>query len=99
MEVKLVVAAIVMLGVLEGMVMAEVSLCNMSEEDLMNCKPAVTKPNPVDPSPECCKAVMGANLKCLCSYRNSLWLPALGIDPHLAMQLPPKCNIIPPTNC
>ncbi|KAK6940449.1 Bifunctional inhibitor/plant lipid transfer protein/seed storage helical domain [Dillenia turbinata] len=70
--------------------MAEVSLCNMSEDDLMSCKPAVTEPNPVDPSPECCKAVMGANLTCLCSYKNSLWLPILGIDPDLAMQLAPK---------
>ncbi|OAY34874.1 hypothetical protein MANES_12G054000v8 [Manihot esculenta] len=76
------------------------SLCDMSDDGLLACKPSVTKPNPVDPpSEECCKALTGANLTCLCSYRNSLVLPALGIDPDLALALPAKCNLTTPADC
>ncbi|KAK7339060.1 hypothetical protein VNO77_19703 [Canavalia gladiata] len=75
------------------------SLCNMDEKGLEDCKPSVTEPNPVDPSSECCKALAGADLKCLCSYKNSTELPFLGIDPTLASSLPAKCNLTPPDNC
>lgn len=76
-----------------------VTLCKMDDNGFAACKPSVTQPNPVDPTPECCKAVSGADLPCLCSYKNSMVLPALGIDPNLAMGLPAKCNITPPANC
>ncbi|XP_057437167.1 putative lipid-transfer protein DIR1 [Lotus japonicus] len=76
-----------------------ISLCNMNEDGIMACKPSVTKPNPVDPSPECCQALTGADLKCLCSYKNSSELPLLGIDPTLAVSLPAKCNLTPPDDC
>ncbi|XP_071738061.1 putative lipid-transfer protein DIR1 [Rutidosis leptorrhynchoides] len=74
-----------------------VEICNMTEDGLMACKPSVTNPNPVDPTSECCKAVSGADLKCLCSYKDSVMLPSLGIDPTLAIALPAKCNITAPT--
>ncbi|KAL2337520.1 hypothetical protein Fmac_011966 [Flemingia macrophylla] len=74
------------------------TLCNMGEDGLEACKPAVTPP-PIDPSPECCKALEGADLKCLCSYKNSSVLPYLGIDPTLATSLPAKCNLTPPPDC
>ncbi|XP_020208084.1 putative lipid-transfer protein DIR1 [Cajanus cajan] len=73
-------------------------LCKMNEDGLEACKPAVTQP-PVDPSPECCKALAAADLKCLCSYKNSSELPFLAIDPTLATSLPAKCNLTPPPNC
>lgn len=77
------------------------SLCNMDEKGLMACKPSVTPPppGPVDPSSDCCDALRGADLKCLCSYRNSNMLPSLGIDPDLALALPPKCNLTLPADC
>ncbi|RDX85217.1 putative lipid-transfer protein DIR1, partial [Mucuna pruriens] len=75
------------------------SLCNMDENGLEECKPAVTEPNPSDPSPECCKALASADLKCLCSYKNSSALPFLGVDPTLAASLPAKCNLTPPNDC
>ncbi|XP_009782537.1 putative lipid-transfer protein DIR1 [Nicotiana sylvestris] len=75
------------------------SLCNMGDDGLTACKPSVTKPNPVEPSASCCEALSGADLQCLCSYRNSLLLPSLGIDPELALALPPKCNLTSPANC
>ncbi|CAK9140865.1 unnamed protein product [Ilex paraguariensis] len=75
------------------------SLCNITEEGLMACKPSVTGATPADPTSECCEALAGADLTCLCSYKNSLTLPALGIDPDLAMALPAKCNLTPPSNC
>ncbi|KAI4354183.1 hypothetical protein L6164_003075 [Bauhinia variegata] len=75
------------------------SLCNLTEDQLMICKPAVTEPNPVDPSAECCEALSGADLECLCSYKNSPELPLFGIDPDLATALPAKCNLTTPANC
>lgn len=74
-------------------------LCKMSEDGLMACKAAVTAPEPAEPTAECCEALSGADLSCLCSYRNSFVLPSLGIDPDLAMALPSKCNLTPPANC
>ncbi|KAK6941944.1 Bifunctional inhibitor/plant lipid transfer protein/seed storage helical domain [Dillenia turbinata] len=64
------------------------SICNMTGEGLMACKPSVTQPNPTPPTPACCASLSHADLKCFCSYRNSKLLPALGIDPNLAMKLP-----------
>ncbi|KAK4743915.1 hypothetical protein SAY87_010227 [Trapa incisa] len=74
-------------------------LCKMDEDGLLACKPSVTKPDPVDPSADCCKALSGADLDCLCSYKNSMMLPALGIDPELAMGLPAKCGLPNPESC
>ena len=84
-------------------VVAEVSnaqtICNVSVNNLMTCKPAVTKPNPARPTPTCCSVLSHADLGCLCSYKNSNLLPSLGIDPNLAMQLPAKCKLPHPANC
>ncbi|XP_059663635.1 putative lipid-transfer protein DIR1 [Cornus florida] len=94
---KMMVVVVLVMVLLEGSKALE--LCNINEDGLMACKPAVTAPNPVTPTPECCQALSGADLTCLCSYRNSFILPSLGIDPDLAMALPAKCNLTPPTNC
>ncbi|XP_031481540.1 putative lipid-transfer protein DIR1 [Nymphaea colorata] len=78
------------------------SLCNMTEDGLLACKPSVTANGcqpPAAPSAACCAAIAAADLPCLCSYRNSMILPALGIDPDLAMQLPGKCGIPVPNPC
>ncbi|CAN1341848.1 Putative lipid-transfer protein DIR1 [Linum perenne] len=72
----------------------QVVFCNMTEAGLTACKPSVTKPNPVDPpAKDCCQALGTADLKCLCSYKNSFVLPSLGIDPDLAIALPYKCKL------
>ncbi|KAK3415172.1 hypothetical protein EUGRSUZ_H00727 [Eucalyptus grandis] len=76
-----------------------ITLCKMSDDQLTACKPAVTKPDPAEPTKECCEGLSGADLSCLCSYKNSAILPALGIDPDLAMGLPAKCGLTPPANC
>ncbi|URE48089.1 Protease inhibitor/seed storage/LTP family [Musa troglodytarum] len=75
------------------------AVCNMTQEGFDACKPSVTPPNPPPPSAACCKALGNADLQCLCSYKNSPLLPLLGIDPGLAMTLPPKCNLKLPANC
>ncbi|KAH6814254.1 hypothetical protein C2S51_023272 [Perilla frutescens var. frutescens] len=75
------------------------TLCNVTDDGFTACKPSVTPPAPVPPSPECCAAVSGADLKCLCSYKNSFLLPSLGIDPDLALALPAKCNVPSPGDC
>lgn len=75
------------------------TFCKMSDDGLTACKPSVTKPNPVNPSTNCCKALSTADLGCLCSYKNSPVLPTLGINSDLAMGLPAKCGITPPANC
>ncbi|KAM1791479.1 hypothetical protein ACFX12_035442 [Malus domestica] len=95
--VVLVVALVVLL---KGSTVS--SLCNMTDEGIADCKPSVTKTNPTPPTPptpECCEALKGADLKCLCGYKNSFLLPSLGIDPALAMALPAKCNLTPPNDC
>ncbi|XP_058206036.1 putative lipid-transfer protein DIR1 [Rhododendron vialii] len=92
-----VAAAAVIVAVFGGSEALE--LCNMNEDGLTACKPSVTTPNPVDPTPPCCEALSAANLTCLCGYRHSFVLPSLGIDPDLAMALPAKCNLTPPPNC
>ncbi|KAK4266552.1 hypothetical protein QN277_027450 [Acacia crassicarpa] len=75
------------------------SICNVPISGLMACKPSVTLPNPAAPSADCCSALSHANMRCLCSYKNSKLLPSLGIDPTLAMQLPAKCNLPHPPQC
>ncbi|KAJ7979102.1 Bifunctional inhibitor/plant lipid transfer protein/seed storage helical domain containing protein [Quillaja saponaria] len=75
------------------------TICNVPISGLMACKPAVTPPNPTPPSTVCCSALTHANMRCLCSYRNSTLLPTLGIDPNLAVQLPEKCKFPHPAHC
>ncbi|KAL6214277.1 hypothetical protein ACLB2K_011037 [Fragaria x ananassa] len=95
---KLVVILVVaMLVFFEGS--TAFTFCKMSDDGLTACKPSVTKPNPVDPSPKCCKALSGADLGCLCSYKNSPMLTSFGISSDLAMGLPAKCGIAAPANC
>ncbi|XP_024024217.1 putative lipid-transfer protein DIR1 [Morus notabilis] len=66
-------------------------LCKLTDQDLNTCRPAVTAPNPADPTGACCEALKKADLVCLCQFKNSAFLPILGIDPDLAMALPKKC--------
>ncbi|KAH1047170.1 hypothetical protein J1N35_037954 [Gossypium stocksii] len=75
------------------------SICNMPASGLMACKPAVTPPNPPPPTSTCCSALSHADMRCLCSYKNSKLLPSLGIDPNLAMKLPSLCKLPHPANC
>ncbi|CDO97873.1 unnamed protein product [Coffea canephora] len=75
------------------------TICKMSAQELMSCKPAVTPPEPSDPSSACCAALKHADVACLCSFKSSSWLPSLGIDPNLATQLPEKCKLPHPANC
>ncbi|GMI92964.1 DIR1-like [Hibiscus trionum] len=75
------------------------TICNMPTSDLMACKPAVTPPNPPPPTSTCCSALSHANMRCLCSYKNSKLLPNLGIDPNLAMKLPSLCKLPHPAKC
>ncbi|KAJ4818900.1 Bifunctional inhibitor/lipid-transfer protein/seed storage 2S albumin superfamily protein [Rhynchospora pubera] len=78
---------------------ADEEICNMTEQELEACKPSVSGSDPTPPSTECCDGLKKADLTCLCSYKNSAFLPALGIDPDLTMQLPAKCGMTAPTDC
>ncbi|KAG9446451.1 hypothetical protein H6P81_012579 [Aristolochia fimbriata] len=81
-------------------VIGKAEICNLTEEDLMACKPSVSGTNPVDPpAPECCSALQKADFPCLCGYKNSFLLPSMGIDPTLALQLPERCKITPAPRC
>ncbi|KAJ4956129.1 hypothetical protein NE237_012912 [Protea cynaroides] len=96
------IVMLVMIAILLGnelMVVKSQSICKMSGQGLMACKPSVTPPNPPPPTRDCCQALSHADLKCLCGYKNSSVLPALGIDPNLAMQLPEKCKLPKPSTC
>ncbi|KAF7124545.1 hypothetical protein RHSIM_Rhsim12G0036500 [Rhododendron simsii] len=75
------------------------TICKVTVDGLMSCRSAVTPPKPTPPSAACCKVIKKADLKCLCSYKNSSLLPSLGIDPKLALQLPSKCKISNAPKC
>ncbi|KAK2973525.1 hypothetical protein RJ640_010580 [Escallonia rubra] len=89
---KVAILALLVVAIASNGVLVEVShaqtICNVSLQGLMSCKPSATPPNPAPPSGACCSALSRANMPCLCSYKNSKVLPSLGIDPNLAMQLP-----------
>ncbi|CAA6668183.1 unnamed protein product [Spirodela intermedia] len=107
MEKKMATSALVLLvavlavGHLGGEVEAQQVLCNVSQEGLLACKSAVTRPNPAIPSSACCAAVANADLQCLCNFKNTNpgAMRFMGIDPELAMQLPNKCSLPTPVKC
>ncbi|XP_057964139.1 putative lipid-transfer protein DIR1 [Malania oleifera] len=94
---KMIGVAVVLAAVVAVSLALEV--CNVSEQGLLSCKPAVTQPNPQPPTHQCCQALSGANLTCLCQYKNSFILPSLGINPALALALPARCNITTSAEC
>ncbi|KAM6580948.1 putative lipid-transfer protein DIR1 [Cannabis sativa] len=96
---KFVIVALLVASIINFELSSAQTICNVSMNGLMECKPAVTKPNPKSPTSACCSALTHADFKCLCSYKNSQILPSLGIDPVLAMQLPQKCKLPHPPNC
>ncbi|KAI9186404.1 hypothetical protein LWI28_016895 [Acer negundo] len=73
-------------------------ICNIDSTEMMNqCLPSVSGKSPKPPSKQCCAAVRKAKLPCLCGYKNVL--PALGIQPKLALALPKKCGLATPPEC
>ncbi|KAK6916535.1 Bifunctional inhibitor/plant lipid transfer protein/seed storage helical domain [Dillenia turbinata] len=74
-------------------------ICRMTREGLTSCMPCVSGDNPPPPSPACCAALANADLKCLCYYKTSNLLPAFGINPDAAMELPTKCNLLQSFHC
>lgn len=94
---KVVALVVVMAVILDGA--KAMTLCNVTDDGFAACKPSITPPDPVPPTTKCCDAVSGADLKCLCSYKNSFLLPSIGIDPDLALALPAKCNVPSPGEC
>ncbi|KAJ1288908.1 hypothetical protein BS78_02G124300 [Paspalum vaginatum] len=77
------------------------AVCNMSNEQFMSCQPAAAKTTgpPADPTAACCDALRGADLGCLCRYKDSPWMGVYNIDPQRAMDLPTKCGLAKPPNC
>ncbi|KAL5548519.1 hypothetical protein UlMin_003750 [Ulmus minor] len=74
-----------------------VVLCDVDSNNLPECRPAVSGNSPSPPSEKCCAIVHQANLPCLCNYKSVL--PAFGIDPVQAMELPKKCGLKTPREC
>uniref|UniRef100_A0A5B7C7D7 Putative lipid-transfer protein DIR1 n=1 Tax=Davidia involucrata TaxID=16924 RepID=A0A5B7C7D7_DAVIN len=96
---RVAVVALLVVAIASNGVCNAQTICNVSGEGLMACKPSVTTPNPTPPSAACCSALSHADMPCFCSYRKSKLLPSLGIDPNLAMQLPDKCKLPHPAHC
>jgi len=92
--------AAVAVAVLAGAAPAA-AVCNMSNEQFMSCQPAAARTTdpPAPPSKACCDALGGADLGCLCGYKNSPWMGLYNIDPERAMELPAKCGLATPANC
>lgn len=85
--------------VVDGASSSSGSICGMTSNGLMSCKDWVGGPNSRPVSADCCAALSSCDFKCMCSFKNSKLLPALGIDPTSAMQLPVKCNLVNSFHC
>ncbi|XP_066393831.1 putative lipid-transfer protein DIR1 [Miscanthus floridulus] len=99
---QLVAAALLVAAVLAASALVSVeAVCDMSNEQFMSCQPAAAKTTdpPAAPSQACCDALAGADLTCLCGYKNSPWMSVYNIDPKRAMELPAKCGLATPPNC
>ncbi|KAK9138575.1 hypothetical protein Sjap_009169 [Stephania japonica] len=94
---QVLVVTLVVFAIVDGM--AAFSLCNMSGDDLELCKPAVTKDNTKPPTKACCDVLSKADLDCFCQYKDSFLMSSFGVDPDLAVALPPKCNLTTPASC
>ncbi|CAM0879465.1 unnamed protein product [Alopecurus aequalis] len=77
------------------------AVCNISQDDFMACQSAATATSGHTPGPSnaCCMSMRKADLKCLCSYKNSPWLSLYSIDAERAMELPGKCGLTKPSDC
>ncbi|KAL4192849.1 hypothetical protein AMTRI_Chr06g196300 [Amborella trichopoda] len=80
---------------------SKAQICGRSQDGFKACQPSVSgsASTSTDPSKGCCKAIGSADLGCLCSYRHSILLPSLGINPDHAMKLPAKCSLTTPPQC
>ncbi|XP_062204089.1 putative lipid-transfer protein DIR1 [Phragmites australis] len=77
-------------------------ICNLSSNGIRACQPAAAIRNPTNaPSAECCTALAGTDLQCLCRYKGAaaVWARIYGIDINRAMGLPGKCGLALPANC
>ncbi|WVZ62727.1 hypothetical protein U9M48_012437 [Paspalum notatum var. saurae] len=92
---------VVFLLLLAAAAPAAEAVCNMSNEQFMSCQPAAAKTTgpAADPTAACCDALRGADLTCLCRYKDSPWMGVYNIDPQRAMELPTKCGLAMPPNC
>lgn len=66
-------------------------ICNINTKQLAKCLPAVTGRSPPPPTRRCCKAIRHGDMNCLCQYKSVL--PAMGIPPKNAFELPKKCGM------
>ncbi|KAG7533384.1 Bifunctional inhibitor/plant lipid transfer protein/seed storage helical domain [Arabidopsis thaliana x Arabidopsis arenosa] len=99
---KVTIAMIVMIVVVMAMLVdrsVAIDLCGMTQDELNECKPAVSKENPTSPSQPCCTALQHADFTCLCGYKNSPWLGSFGVDPELASSLPKQCGLANAPTC
>ncbi|KAJ0971907.1 hypothetical protein J5N97_019866 [Dioscorea zingiberensis] len=79
----------------------ETGFCKMSQKAMEACRPAMTiGADPAMPvADDCCTALKGANMPCLCAQRANPMIKYFGIDPKLALNLPSKCNVGPADPC
>ncbi|CAE6228539.1 unnamed protein product [Arabidopsis arenosa] len=99
---KVTMAMIVMIVVVMAMLVDKsvaIDLCGMTQDELNECKPAVSKENPRSPTEPCCTALQHADFTCLCGYKNSPWLGSFGVDPELASGLPKQCGLANAPTC
>ncbi|VVB15415.1 unnamed protein product [Arabis nemorensis] len=90
---------VMMVAILVERSVVGIDLCGMTETELNECKPAVSKESPTAPSQLCCNALQHADFNCLCGYKTSPWLGSFGIDPALAVELPTKCGLANVPTC
>ncbi|CAA7058914.1 unnamed protein product [Microthlaspi erraticum] len=98
-KAALMVVMVVAMAIVAERSVDAIDLCGMTQTDMDECKPAVTKDSPTNPSKLCCNALEHADFNCLCGYKHSPWLGTLGVDPDLALGLPTKCGVANAPTC
>ncbi|GAB2234630.1 hypothetical protein Droror1_Dr00003887 [Drosera rotundifolia] len=73
------------------------TFCVADRDNFFNsCRPAATWGRPSPPTPACCRAISKLDLKCLCEFKYSPFLPSFGLDPPLTLAIPAKCGLRKP---
>ncbi|KAG5520714.1 hypothetical protein RHGRI_033334 [Rhododendron griersonianum] len=91
-------AAVLVFGLLLVLIIqaCNAQICNVPIGDLMACRHAVRvtrlRSGPPPPTAKCCEVISRADLRCLCSHKNSKFLPVLGVDPGARSLIHPSAR-------
>ncbi|KAK1288981.1 hypothetical protein QJS10_CPB18g00731 [Acorus calamus] len=77
------------------------SICNINMDELVSCRPFVTKGTTVKKpvSKLCCSGMAKADWGCLCQLKKNNMLSPYNVDFSLCEKLPSLCSLTTPSQC